>query len=92
MTVDPQTPGVPDHAKPAAKVERKVTMATLGAYLGGVVILAVVNAFTSNDNQLLLATLPDVVEPFLLPVVPAVVTFISGWASKHTPRPDLGQG
>ena len=86
----PQTPGLPDHAAPSAKVETKVKAATIGAYLGGVAILALVNAFTGNDNELLLATLPDVVEPFVLPIVPAVVTAIAGWAAKHTPRPDLG--
>lgn len=83
--------GFADHAAPSSKVETKVTVATIGAYLAGVVVLALVNAFTGDENALLLASLPDAVEPFLLPVVPAVVSFISGWAAKHTPRPDLGQ-
>jgi hypothetical protein len=91
--VDP-TPGVPDHAKvtTSGKVESKVWWATAGAYLAGVVALAVVNAVTAEDNALLLAALPDAIEPFILPVVPAVVAFIGGWAARHTPRPDLGQG
>lgn len=90
MSVDPQTPGFPDHAKPAARVESKVWWATVGSYLAGVVALAVVNAVTGDDNALLLAALPDAIEPFVLPVVPAVVSFIAGWAARHTPRPDLG--
>lgn len=86
----PQVPGVPDHAAVKPVIETKVKAAAIASYLGGVVILALVNAFTGNDNQLLLDTLPDAIEPFVLPVVPAVVTAIAGWAAKHTPRPDLG--
>lgn len=74
------------------KVETKVWWATAGAYLAGVAALAVVNAVTANDNELLIAALPDALEAFILPSVPAVVSFIAGWAAKHTPRPDLGQG
>ena len=88
------TPGYPDHAAPAAsgKVETKVWWATAGAYVAGVAVLAIVNAVTADDNALLVAALPDALEAFVLPSVPAVVSFISGWAAKHTPRPDLGQG
>lgn len=91
--VDP-TPGYPGHAKAStgAKVETKVWWGTLGFYLAGVVVLALTNAFTANDNQLLIAAMPDVIEPFVLPAVPAVVGFITGWAARHTPRPDLGEG
>lgn len=89
--VTPQTPGVPDHAATSSKIETKVTAATVGTYLAGVVVLALVNAFTGEENALLLASLPDAIEPFVLPVVPAVVSFIAGWAAKHTPRPDLGR-
>lgn len=89
--VDP-TPGYPGHAKAGstAKIESKVWWATAGAYVAGVVALAIVNAVTGDDNALLLAALPDAIEPFVLPIVPAVVSFITGWAAKHTPRPDLG--
>jgi hypothetical protein len=91
--VDP-TPGYPGHAKAStgAKVETKVWWATAGAYVAGVAALAMVNAFTADDNALLLAALPDALEAFILPSVPAVVSFITGWLGKHTPRPDLGEG
>lgn len=76
----------------SGKVESKVWWATAGAYLAGVAGLAVVNAVTADDNALLLAALPDALEAFILPSVPAVVSFVTGWLAKHTPRPDLGQG
>lgn len=75
-------------------VEPKVKWATLGAYLSGVVALALVNAFTGDDNALLIEVIPDMVEPFILPVVPAAVAAISGFFAKHqwrqaevSPRP-----
>lgn len=91
--VDP-TPGYPGHAKAgtSGKVESKVWWGTAGFYLAGVAGLAVVNAVTANDNELLIVALPDALEAFILPSVPAVVGFVTGWLTKHTPRPDLGEG
>ncbi len=66
-----------------SKVEPKVFWATLGSYLSGVVVLALVNAFTGNENQLLIDVLPDVIEPFVLPIVPAGVAAISGYFARH---------
>jgi hypothetical protein len=86
------TPGYAGHARTSsAKVETKVWYATAGAYLAGVAALGIVNAVTADDNALLVAALPDALEMFVLPSVPAVVSFISGWVARHTPRPDLGQ-
>lgn len=64
-------------------VEPKVKWATIGTYLSGVIVLALVNAFTGNENALLIETLPDAVEPFVLPAVPAIVAAISGYFAKH---------
>lgn len=71
-----------------APLEPKVKWATIGSYLAGVVTLALVNAFTGNDNALLIEALPDVVEPFLLPIVPAGVAAIAGYFAKHQWRVD----
>jgi hypothetical protein len=65
------------------KVEPKVAWPAVGIYLSGVVVLALVNAFTGNDNDLLLAALPDQVEPFVLPLVPVVVQMGVGFFAKH---------
>lgn len=74
---------------PAEKIpiEKKVTWGSVGAYLGGIAIMAVLNAVSSDGG--LVSALPDWLEVFVIPVVPAMVAFISGWIAKHTPRPDL---
>lgn len=64
-------------------LEPKVKAQAIVAYLGGVVLLALVNAFTGNDNQLLIDSLPDIVEPFVLPLVPTLVGLAAGWAARH---------
>lgn len=65
------------------KVEPKVWWTSVGFYVAGVVGLGIINAVTSDDNALLIAALPDYLEPFLLPLVPAVVGAIAGFAAKH---------
>lgn len=77
--------GTHSNPEPTAtrKVEPKVWWATIGSYLAGVVGLCLVNAFTANDNELLFATLPDPIETFVIPFVPGVVAFISGFSARH---------
>lgn len=65
------------------KVAPKVFWSTVGAYLSGVVGLTLVNVFTANQNELLFAALPDPIETFVLPFVPGVVAFVSGFAARH---------
>lgn len=74
---------------PVAKspVEKKVTWSTVGAYIASLVMLAILNA-VGNDNGLI-SGLPDWLEDILLPLIPAAISFLSGWSAKHTPRPDL---
>lgn len=64
-------------------VEPKVKWGAIGSYLAGVVGLALVNAFTGDDNSLLLEALPDTVEVLVLPFIPGVVSLVSGFAAKH---------
>jgi hypothetical protein len=68
----------------AAPVETKVKASTAASYLATVAGLAVLEAV--NGSPLLLSPLPDWIEPVILGLVPAVLTFLSGWLSKHTPR------
>jgi hypothetical protein len=74
-----------------SKVAPKVTWASLGAYLAGVVLLALVN-LVDEDSTLLTDAIPDMFEPFLLPLVPALVAFAGGYVAKHqwraAPRTD----
>ena len=71
-------------------VEKKVTWAAIGTYLGGVALLAVCTAVGSDPG--LISGLPDWLESLLLPLVPAAVSFLGGYTAKHTPRPDLAPG
>jgi hypothetical protein len=69
-----------------APIETKVKAASLGSYLGGVALLAILNGVTTAN---LVAGMPDWLEVFLAPMVPTAVAFVSGFVAKHTPRPDL---
>lgn len=79
------TPSTPSAAGP---VEKKVTVATVASYVGGVALMGVLNAIGDAN---LIAGLPDVIEAFIAPMLPTAITFVGGWAATHTPRPDLGQ-
>lgn len=72
----------------AAPVEKKVSVATLAAYLASTGLLAILTSI--QDNAGLVAGLPDGLEPFVLALVPTAVTFVAGWAAKHTPRRPAG--
>lgn len=65
------------------RMEPKVKAASIATYLSGVAVLAVFAAFTQDNNALLIDSLPDYIEPFVLPVVPAVVAAVSGYFAKH---------
>ncbi|WP_055563592.1 hypothetical protein [Streptomyces atriruber] len=67
-----------------ASVENKVTFATVAAYLASTGLLAVLTAVQSDDR--LIGFLPTGIAPFALALIPAAVTFVSGWAAKHSPR------
>jgi hypothetical protein len=67
-----------------APVEKKVTWASVGAYLGSTGLLAILTAVQGDAG--LVAPLPDPTEPFVLALIPAAITFVGGWAAKHTPR------
>jgi hypothetical protein len=64
-------------------IEKKVTAATVGTFLSTVVV-AVLNASVGNDA--LLGSLPAWLQPFVIVVGPSLVTFVSGYSAKHTPR------
>jgi hypothetical protein len=68
-----------------APVETKVKASTVAAYLASTGLLAVLAAL--QDDAGLVSGLPDWSEPLVLSPIPALITFVSGWAAKHTPRP-----
>lgn len=72
----------------SAPVEKKVTAASVGAYLGSTGLLAILSAI--QDNAGLVGGLPDGLEPFVLSLVPTAIVFVTGWVAKHTPRGPAG--
>ncbi|MFF1348518.1 holin [Streptomyces sp. NPDC058322] len=68
----------------AAPVEKKVTAASVAAYLASTGLLAILAAV--QDNARLVGWLPDGAAPFVLALIPTAITFVSGWAAKHSPR------
>ncbi|MEU2316012.1 holin [Streptomyces albidoflavus] len=73
-------------AAPSAPIETKVKASSVATYLLSLAALAILGAVT--DNPGLVAGLPDVLEPFVLALVPAAASAVAGWAAPHTPRPD----
>lgn len=70
-----------------APVEKKVTAATWAAALVGIAI-TVLNELPGNAQ--LMGPLPAWLQGVLTVVVPPLVTFLSGWAARHTPRTGTG--
>ncbi|MEV8552552.1 holin [Streptomyces glaucescens] len=70
----------------AARLEKKVSAATAGTYVASTALLAGLEAV--QDNAELVSWLPPALAPFVLALVPAAISFVSGWAARHTPRID----
>ncbi|MET8401380.1 holin [Streptomyces sp900116325] len=68
----------------AVPVEKKVTAASVGAYLASTGLLAILAAVQGDTR--LVGFLPDAAAPFVLALVPTAITFVSGWVTKHSPR------
>lgn len=67
-------------------VELKVVATTVAvAIVSGIV--EVLNQVAADHT--LLGPVPAWLQGVVLVLVPTAVTFLSGWATKHTPRPDL---
>lgn len=71
----------------SAPIESKVKAATIAAFAVGVLVSALNEA---QANSQLLGTLPSWLQAVALVAVPPLVTFLSGWQARHTPRPDTG--
>ena len=67
-----------------AGVERKVSAATAAAYLSSTGLLAALEE--AQDNTQLIGWMPAGLTPFVLALLPAAITFVSGWSAKHSPR------
>lgn len=74
----PHVPG-----RHAAPIERKVSVASIVTYLGGIAIMAVLTAVADTN---ILTALPPVAEVFIAPLIPAALSFVGGYTARHTPR------
>ncbi|HET6635229.1 MAG TPA: holin [Streptomyces sp.] len=70
-----------------APIEAKVKTATWAATLVGIAV-TVLNALPGNSQ--LMGPLPAWLQAVITVVVPPLVTFLAGWAARHTPRTGTG--
>jgi hypothetical protein len=63
-----------------AQVERKVQASTGAAAVSGLILWALGTYVFKGD-------VPDVVVSWTYVLVPAAITFLAGWAARHTYRP-----
>lgn len=61
-------------------VERKVQASTAAAALSGLILWAA-------GRYVFKGSVPDVVVSWIYVIVPSVITFMAGYAARHTPRP-----
>lgn len=73
-------------ASSSAPIETKVKVSSVVTYLASLAGLAILGAVT--DDPSLISGMPDVLEPFVLALIPAASAAIAGWAAPHTPRSD----
>lgn len=67
-------------------IETKVKASSAATYLISLASLAILGGVT--DDPSLISGMPDALEPFVLALIPAATTAITGWAAPHTPRAD----
>lgn len=65
------------------QLEPKVKWGTIATYVVSAIVLLLVELFTVNENELLIAALPDVYEALILPLVPAITTLAVGFYARH---------
>jgi cytochrome bd-type quinol oxidase subunit 2 len=83
MSVTPEGTVTNPVPNSTGKIEPKVQWATIATYVVGVLALALVNLLTANQNELLIEALPDWLEAFIIPIVPALTTLVVGYNARH---------
>lgn len=72
------------HEGPApAKVETKVWASTAATFLTSGAIAALNSV---QENHALLGSMPTALQGLVIVLAPTLVTFLSGWAARHSPR------
>jgi predicted lysophospholipase L1 biosynthesis ABC-type transport system permease subunit len=70
----------------SAPIESKVKAATGGSALG--VAIAGVVIWLLDTHVFTTEPVPDAISVLVFLLIPALLTFASGWAARHTPRSD----
>lgn len=70
---------------PATGMARKVKMAALMTYLLFAGLLAICKAAGMNVD-VIISAFPDWANVFVTPLVPAIITAVTGWVTKHAPQ------
>ena len=65
-----------------AQVEAKVTASTAAAAASGLILWAA-------GRYVFKGSVPDVVVSWVYVIIPSVITFLAGYAAKHTSRPGV---
>ncbi len=65
---------------PLAPVERKVQASTAAAAVSGLALWIL-------GRYIFKGSVPDVVASWVYVVIPSAITFMAGYAARHTPRP-----
>lgn len=78
-TTEPVVPA-PDGTYPVAP---KVKWSTAATYLGLLVLMAVLTGLRDGE---LLSFAPDWIATIFGPILPALITFVAGYAAPHQPR------
>jgi hypothetical protein len=71
---------LPNHT---TQVEPKVKYQAIAMYVVSAVLLFIFELATGNDNELLVAALPDIVESFVLPLVPTIGGLVVAFYTRH---------
>ena len=67
----------------SAAPTKKVTAATVGGYVAGVLLLGILQAVGAHPD--VLSGLPSWVDVFVAPVIPALIAGVSGYVKRETP-------
>lgn len=71
-------------------IEAKVSAASAAAYLASTGLLGILAAVEADAR--LVGWMPDGLSPFVLAIVPTIITFAAGWKAKHSHRTGASTG
>lgn len=80
------------NAKGTYPTEPKVKASTAASYALALLTTALMTIVQDENMPLLVGFLPEVLEPFVLALIPALATFVAGYFAPHQQRLREGLG